>query len=248
VSGWFGSRHRKPGSELEERDRDQAVVGAVSVRVAGPTAALAGVPLGVQSHGIWAGRRQLFVRFAGEAETATLYTADGLAGELKRLGGRPGLHSITATGADVLGNAEYLAAVFSRWVPTLPVMLDTDGQRPEALEHLRTYVSMVQVTVEFAGSEALVDRALQTLGVAVAGKHDHTLVLVPRDDTSDGQLLRIVEQAGAVSRGTMIVIHPPPAADAGMLDRRWSALLDQAVGLHADTRLMMRIPPPAGMR
>ncbi len=220
----------------------------MNVRVAGPTAALAGVPLGVQAHGVWAGRRMLFVRFAGEAETATLYTADGLCGELKRLAARPGLHSISASGADVLGNAEYLAAVFSKWTPTLPVMLDTDGQRPEALEHLGTYVTMVQVTVDFGGSEALVDRALQTLGSAAQGKHDHALVLVPRDDTSDGQLLRIVEQAGAVSDGTMIVIHPPPAADAGSLDRRWSALLDQAVGLHADTRLVIRVPPPAGMR
>ena len=37
-------------------------------------AALAGVPAGVQAQGVWAGRRQLFVRFAGEAETATMYT------------------------------------------------------------------------------------------------------------------------------------------------------------------------------
>ena len=35
-------------------------------------AALAGVAAGVQSRGIWAGRRQLFVRFAGEGETPTL--------------------------------------------------------------------------------------------------------------------------------------------------------------------------------
>ena len=35
-------------------------------------AALAGVAAGVQSWGIWAGRRQLFVRFAGEGETPTL--------------------------------------------------------------------------------------------------------------------------------------------------------------------------------
>ena len=41
-------------------------------------AALAGVPAGVQAQGVWAGRRQLFVRFAGEAETATMYTAAAL--------------------------------------------------------------------------------------------------------------------------------------------------------------------------
>ena len=40
-------------------------------QVAGPTAALAGVPAGLQAQGVWSGRRQIFVRFAAEAETAT---------------------------------------------------------------------------------------------------------------------------------------------------------------------------------
>jgi hypothetical protein len=44
-------------------------------------AALSGVPAGVQEQGVWMGRRQLFVRFAGEAETATLYSADAAASE-----------------------------------------------------------------------------------------------------------------------------------------------------------------------
>ena len=39
-------------------------------------AALAGVPAGIQAQGLWMGRRQLFVRFAGEAETATMYTSE----------------------------------------------------------------------------------------------------------------------------------------------------------------------------
>lgn len=217
-------------------------------QVAGPSAALAGVPLGVQSCGIWTGRRQLFVRFAGEAETATLYTAAGLAGELKRLAGRTSVHSISASGSDVLVNADYLAAVFAKWTPTLPVMVDTDGQRPDALAVLGAYITLVQVTVNFSGSEALVDRALETIAAAVREKHDHALVLSPREETSDGQLLRIVEQASSVSRGTMIVIHPCPAGESGSLDRRWSALLEQAAVVHGDVRLVLRIPPPAGMR
>ena len=42
-------------------------------------AALAGIPAGIQRQGLWLGRRQLFVRFAGPAETAQMYTADALA-------------------------------------------------------------------------------------------------------------------------------------------------------------------------
>lgn len=47
-------------------------------------AALSGVPAGVQSLGPWAGRRQLFVRFADEAETATMYLATALVREIGR--------------------------------------------------------------------------------------------------------------------------------------------------------------------
>ena len=49
-----------------------------------PTAALAGIPAGLQAQGVWAGRRQIFVRFAAEGETATMYTADALASEVRR--------------------------------------------------------------------------------------------------------------------------------------------------------------------
>ena len=38
-------------------------------QVAGPTAALAGVPAGLQAQGVWSGRRQIFVRFAAAALT-----------------------------------------------------------------------------------------------------------------------------------------------------------------------------------
>src|SRR5665213_1813585 len=49
-----------------------------------PSAPIAGLSPGVQSQGIWTGRRQLFVRFAGEAETAVLYSSEMLAKQLER--------------------------------------------------------------------------------------------------------------------------------------------------------------------
>jgi hypothetical protein len=33
-----------------------------------------------------------------------------------------------------------------------------------------------------------------------------------------------------------------------VLDRRWAMLLEQAISVHADTRLALRIPPPTGLR
>jgi hypothetical protein len=87
------------------------------------------------------------------------------------------------------------------------------------------------------------------LRVAAKGKIPHALALCPRDDTTDSVLMRLVEEAHAASAITQIVIHPPFAGDANpMLDRRWASLLEQAMTVHADARLALRVPPPAGLR
>src|ERR1051326_6357394 len=107
--------------------------------VAGPTAALAGIPAGLQAQGLWVGHRQLFVRFAAEAETATMYTADALANELRRWTGRSVFHSISVSGRDPLANVDYLKACFAKQPTTLPVMLDSDGQRPEGVDDVKSF-------------------------------------------------------------------------------------------------------------
>ena len=212
------------------------------------TAALAGVPSGIQSQGVWQGRRQLFVRFAGEAETATMYRADALAREIDRILGRSTYHSIAISGRDALGNPEFLATVLGQVATKMPVMVDTDGERPEAIGALKPWLKLVQVTLEVSANPRPLDRPLETLREAAAAGCDHALVLVARDDTSDGQLIRIVEQAHGASAGTMIVVHPGPAGDRPTLDRRWATLIEQAIAIHGDTRLALRIPGPAALR
>ena len=92
------------------------------------------------------------------------------------------------------------------------------------------------------------DRPLETLREAAAAGCDHALVLMARDDTSDAQLIRIVEQAHGASAGTMIVVHPGPTGERPTLDRRWATLIEQAIAIHGDTRLALRIPGPAALR
>ena len=213
-----------------------------------PAAALAGVPAGVQAQGVWAGRRQLFVRFAGEAETATMYTSAALLKEIDRQVSRTKIHSIVIGGRDPLGNLEFLLAAFGTQPAPVPLMLDSDGQRPEALAMLAPNLAMTQVTVEFVGPEAGRASAIETLSAAAGARCAHALVLCPRDDTSDPQLLRLVEQAHAASAETQVVIHPFLSGDPPTLDRRWSSLLEQAVALHADTRVALRLPAPTGLR
>lgn len=211
-------------------------------------AALAGIPAGVQALGPWAGRRQLFVRFAGEAETATMYMAPALIRELQRQLQRSPFHSVSIGGRDPLGSVGFLKAALEGAKPSVPVMLDTDGLRPDELPALLGHLALVQVTVEFAGGEAALDHAIETLKVAAAGGVAHALVLVPREDTSDSMLLRLVEEAHAASAATEVVVHPPIGENASVLDRRWASLLEQLMAVHPDTRLAMRIAPPTGLR
>lgn len=223
-------------------------VGIAGQRSGGPTGAVASIVTGVQAQGPWTGRRQLFVRFAAEAETATLFTPDMLVRYLERSVAQGGLHSIAICGRDPLICAPLLSAAFAQWRSPLPVMLDHDGQRPEAMEELAGAFSLVQVTVEFTESASFAEHVMQTLARVAAKGCKHALSLVPRDGTSDGQILRFVEQAHAVSAGTKIVVHPPLGSERGLLDRRFGMLLEQALKIHDDVRLLLRIPSPVGMR
>jgi organic radical activating enzyme len=215
--------------------------------VAPPTAALAGIPGGLQAQGVWAGRRQLFVRFAAEAETATMYTADALANELRRSTSRSAFHSIAIAGRDPLANLEYLCAAFQKASIGLPVMLDTDGQRPDEIGEIASFVTMVQVTLEGANVDAFEERAFQTIAIAAKARLQHALVLAGDDPTSDARLLRLVERAHATSAATSIVVHPGVATPVDR-DRRWISLFERIASLHPDARLALRIPPPTGMR
>lgn len=212
-------------------------------------AALAGVPAGVQAQGVWTGRRQLFVRFAGEAETATMYSASALVREVERQLSRSVFHSISISGRDPLANIPFLQEGLAGIPAHVPVLLDTDGQRPGVLAEIAKRIAVVQVTVEFTGPDAVITQAINTLGVAAKAGCRHALVLAPREDTTDAQMLRIIEQASQVCKGVEVVIHPNvPVGESTMLDRRWSMLLEKAMTSHVDCSVLLRIPPPTGLR
>lgn len=180
-----------------------------------------------------------------------MYVAPALARELERQQSRSQFHSIVMGGRDALGNVPFLLAALEQAKPRIPVMLDTDGQRPEALGALLPYLALVQVTVEFGGGDAALEHALATLKVAAQAKCGHALVLVARDDTPDSQILRMVEGAHGVSTLTQVVIHPAPPGP-GLAQyaptRRWATVLEHASAMRGDTRLSLRVPPPTGLR
>jgi hypothetical protein len=216
------------------------------IKLPSQTAALAGIPAGIQASGPWTGRRQLFVRFANEAETATLYTADALKGELKRLVARSRYHSIAVAGRDPLAEGEYLVAAFQGGAP-IPVMLTHDGQRPEALAPLLPSIALVQVEVDGTEREPALERVCATLALAADKQVKHALVIVPAADSSDALLLRVVERAAAASVRTEVVVHPTVESLVDP-DRRWILWLERAAQVHDDVRVVPRLPAPTGMR
>lgn len=211
-------------------------------------AALAGIPISIQRQGVWAGRRQLFIRFAGPAETATMYTSEALAREVARGLSRSPLHSVCIAGRDALGNAEFLESALRTLATSTPVMADTDGQRPEAVAALHPYLKMIQVSIDTPAPESTVERAMETLRAASRVGCEHALAICGTDEASDADYLRIVEQGHAASEGVHIVLHPNPVAERGGLDRRWSILLEHAMGQHADVRIALRLTGPATTR
>jgi hypothetical protein len=216
------------------------------IKLPSQTAALAGIPAGVQASGPWSGRRQLFVRFANEAETATLYTAEALKGELKRLVARSRYHSIAITGRDPLAESEYLVAAFHGGA-AIPLMLAHDGQRPDALRALLSSLALVQVEVDGTERESALECACETLALAAEKQVKHALVIAPAADNSDALLLRIVERAAAASVRTEVVVHPTVESLTDP-DRRWIHWLERASQVHDDVRVVPRLPAPTGMR
>ena len=217
------------------------------MRVMGPTAALAGVPAGIQAAGPWSGRRQLFVRFAAEAETATMFTADALVGELTRLTARIPVHSISIGGRDPLGNDEFLSAVLDKGPLPRPLMLDVDGQRPDVLAPLLRHCGLLQVQCDGVSQDAVAERRAESLRVASEANVPHALVLTVGEQATDGMVLRMIERVHAAAPQAMVVLHPTPGAAVDR-DRRWISLVEQASAVHDDVRFALRLPAPTGMR
>ena len=207
------------------------------------SAALAGTRAGIQGAGPWCGRRQLLVRFAVEAETAQIYSADALRSELKRASGRSRYHSIAVIGRDALADVEFLCAAFSE-APPLPVMLDHDGQRPTELGRLLSALQLVQVTLDGEEGSGAMERVCQTMTAAARANVAHAVVILPTAKGSDGPLLRIVEQVHGASEATQVVLHPPPSERAGEDDARWAQWLERAMAVHGDVRVVPRWPVP----
>ncbi len=220
----------------------------MSTRVTGPTAAIAWIRSGVQGQGIYTGYRQLIVRFAGEAETATLYNGSMLLRNVERALSQSAVHSVAMGGHDPLASAALFAEAFEGDTPGVPVVVDCDGQRPDAIPMLARSITLVQVALAGSESTAATDRALETLAVAEREGIGAALAVVMTDRTTDAQVLRLLEQANGIAPGTKIVIHVSSPSEPAPPDARYAALMEEAASISRDVRLLARLPVPLGLR
>ena len=177
-----------------------------------------------------------------------LYTPEMLARHVGRVVGQSPLHSVSLGGRDPLASEELIIDALTRWQSPIPVMVDCDGERPEAVTKVAPYVAMIQVTVEFVNTTSSLDRALASLAAASAAGREHAAVLTPHEGTTDGQMLWFIEQAHGVAPGTKIVVHPVVGTERAGVDRRYASLVERGMAIHHDLAFWLRIPPPVGAR
>jgi hypothetical protein len=146
-------------------------------------------------------------------------------------------------GRDALAEEEFLVAAFSQTGP-LPVMIDHDGQRPQALERLLHAIALVQVSLDGSEGAAAIEQVCATISLAARKQVAHAVAIVPHETLSDAPLLRIVEQVHEASGDAQIVVHPVVDREVER-DRRWVLWLQQAMAVHADVRILPRWPATA---
>ncbi len=213
-------------------------------RVTGPTAAIAWIRVAVQAQGVHTGRRQLVVRFAAEAETATLYNGSMLHRNIERALTASVVHSISIAGHDPLASALLLAEALEGNDPLAPVVIDCDGQRPDSVATVARSVALIQVALTATETAAVTDNAMETLRLAEQGGTGAALAVVMTDRTTDAQVLRVIEQATSAAPGTKIVVHLAPAAASAAPVARYAALMEEAAAISSDVRLLARLPAP----
>jgi hypothetical protein len=92
-------------------------------------------------------------------------------------------------------------------------MVDTDGQRPEALALLHPFLSLIQVTIEPPTASPALERVVETLRSAASLGLAHAVTIAGSDESSDADYLQIVDRCTPrVTRPARIHPGRPPSA------------------------------------
>jgi len=195
--------------------------------------------LSFQGEGLYVGRLQLFVRFAGcslrcrycDSVQSRMRPGEFPAGDetvpnpvtardlLRRAGGLldgvRGLHSISVTGGEPLEQPRFLAAFLSRCRSLgAPLYLETNGLHPEAAESVFPLVDIISLDIKLpslCGGGDLLERYERVLPIAACA--DTFCKIVVAEGMDRGEFGRAVELIARHDDRTPLVIQPATPVD-----------------------------------
>jgi len=216
-----------------------------------PTAEICEIFSSIQGEGLYVGRRQVFVRFAGcnlrcrycdtargaPSGTCSIESAGGspatrqnpldaqeLSEAVGGLAGSARYHSISLTGGEPLLHADFLL----RWLPTLKtglcLHLETNGTLPDALEQIVALIDVVAMDIKLpsvTGEEPQFERHRRFL--QTAARREAFVKVVFGEGTPDSELAEVAAIVGRVDPVIPVVLQPVTGADAPSPDRILSA-------------------------
>lgn len=191
-----------------------------------------------QGEGLFAGRRDLFLRLAGcnlrcvycDTPGSLERTADCFvigpdgrgarfsnplsAGQIADLlapfyATRPGLHALALTGGEPLLQAQFLGELLANFPPPLPVLLETNGTYPERLDPVLPFVSIVSMDVKLPSNSG--ERAFweEHRAFLEACRGKTVYVKVPVDDrTREDEVERAARLVAAASPQSAFFLQP----------------------------------------
>ena len=177
----------------------------------------------IQGEGLYVGRRQVFVRFAGcnlecrfcdtprtESNPVSVERLNQIVNDLAKAARH---HSISLTGGEPLLHAEFIR----RWLLTRSggpdVHVETNGTLPDALEKVIGLVDVTAMDIKLpsaSGQPARYDENLHVL--PVAAQREVFVKVVFTDATPDDELAEVVRIVSRVNHAIPTVLQPVSGA------------------------------------
>jgi len=175
----------------------------------------------IQGEGIYAGHRQIFVRFTGcnidcvfcdtkNPARVRLFNVNQLLSRIKRLNASNGHHSVSITGGEPLLQTEFLKEALDKIRDLgLKVYLETNGTLPDKLDEVLGFVDIIAMDIKLptsTKSPGCWKKHEQFL--KKAGAKEVFVKTVVTSETEPGDFARAVDLVKSQDRNIAFVIQP----------------------------------------
>jgi len=180
----------------------------------------------IQGEGIYAGHRQIFVRFAGcnidcafcdtkNPPGTRLFSAKQLLNHIKRINASGGHHSVSITGGEPLLQAEFLKEALGGIRDMgLKVYLETNGTLPDQLDEVLEFVDIIAMDIKLptsTKSSGYWQEHEQFLKKAAA--KELFIKTVVTSDTTPGDFVRALDLVKSENKDIAFIIQPVTAVN-----------------------------------